>query len=242
MDYKTLICENVMPEVKNGSDDPFIIWRENNEWDFRFLSSTDDRIADMIINEKDPAAITAAGTDFAKGSYPYVFDKILAMRFRAEYDAKILDMRYRANNDGSVYDTAYRKELAELVDFLEDNMGELTSKAAEYLASLNDPLVKIHAHIAPKFNTNDFAENISLIESMKDVSAGERFDEFVDGLEKLSSKYGIILQVTGGVLVYDEGDVTGVQYTRDHTSGDLWPKKIEYVPSVKDEYEMGGIQ
>ena len=67
----------------------------------------------------------------------------------------------------------------------------------------------------------------------------QRLDKFVDGLEKLSSKYGIVLQVTGGVVIYDEGDITGVQYTRDHTSGDLWPEQIEYDPAVKAEYENG---
>jgi len=70
----------------------------------------------------------------------------------------------------------------------------------------------------------------------------QRFDGFVTGLERLSVKYGIVLQVTGGVVIYDEGDIVGVQYTRDHTSGDLWPEQIEYDPDVKDEYEMGGYR
>jgi hypothetical protein len=240
MNYKTLICENVMPEVKDGSDDPFIIWRESNEWEFEFLLSNDDGKVAARIREKDPSAITAAGADFAKGSYPYVFDKILAMRFRAEYDEKILDMRYHANNDGTAYDEAYRKELAELVDFLEDNMGEFTSNTVEYLASLNNPLVKIHAQFASNFNTNDFAENISLIENMRDESAEERLNEFATELENISAKYGIVVKAIGGLCIYDTGDIVSVQYSRDHTSGDLYAEQIEYDPAVKDEYEMGG--
>ena len=62
----------------------------------------------------------------------------------------------------------------------------------------------------------------------------QRLDKFAAGLEKLSVKYGIVIKSVGGVSIYDEGDVVAVQYSRDHTSGDLLPEQIDCV-SDEDE-------
>ena len=48
-----------------------------------------------------------------------------------------------------------------------------------------------------------------------------RFLEFTKALAKLSSKYGIAIQSTGGVYFFDQP--VQVTYSDDHTSGDLEP-------------------
>ena len=51
-----------------------------------------------------------------------------------------------------------------------------------------------------------------------------RFELFTNELEKISKKYGVTLDVTGGVNVYNENDmkeIVSVQYDNDSSSGDL---------------------
>ena len=51
------------------------------------------------------------------------------------------------------------------------------------------------------------------------------FLAFVKGLESLSKQYGIVLSVTGGVYFVDKDSkkLQALEYTKDHTSGDLDP-------------------
>jgi len=52
----------------------------------------------------------------------------------------------------------------------------------------------------------------------------KRFELFTSELEKISKKYGVTLDVTGGVKVYNENDmkdIISVQYDNDSSSGDL---------------------
>jgi hypothetical protein len=53
----------------------------------------------------------------------------------------------------------------------------------------------------------------------------KRFMDFVDDLEKISAKYGIIIQVTGHVWIHDK-PLEAVTYTKDSTSGDIIPIQI----------------
>ncbi|MCL2508393.1 MAG: hypothetical protein FWF05_04375 [Oscillospiraceae bacterium] len=148
------LVEKLMDEVNCGSNHPIMIWRENNGWASAFTAHFDGGNGVRAIREKDPSAIMVTGADFAKGSYAYVYDKILALRFRAEYDA-------------TPPDAVNRAELAEIVDFLEDSMGSLSSNAADHLASLDNPVAEIHAHIASNISDKEFDEVIDLIENMR---------------------------------------------------------------------------
>lgn len=50
----------------------------------------------------------------------------------------------------------------------------------------------------------------------------KRFDKFIDELEEISKKHGVLLNVTGGVhIVSSEEKIDEVHYSRDSTSGDL---------------------
>lgn len=53
------------------------------------------------------------------------------------------------------------------------------------------------------------------------------FEKFVDGLEELSKKYGIAVQVVGG-LVWDLDGFQKIEYKRDFWSGDLMPKTLTF--------------
>jgi hypothetical protein len=57
----------------------------------------------------------------------------------------------------------------------------------------------------------------------------KRFTAFCKELEKLSKKYSIVIQSTGGVSFYDEGSIFGIKYDDDWSSGDL-----EYKVTTKD--------
>jgi hypothetical protein len=52
------------------------------------------------------------------------------------------------------------------------------------------------------------------------------YQKFVTELEKLSVKYGVVLQITGGVEIWDDGELKSIKYTKDETSGDLWPTQV----------------
>lgn len=50
----------------------------------------------------------------------------------------------------------------------------------------------------------------------------ERFEKFIKELEKISVKYNIIIRSIGGVAILEE-DINMIEYSKDHTSGDLIP-------------------
>jgi len=64
----------------------------------------------------------------------------------------------------------------------------------------------------------------------KQIEAEEKnmtnYEKFVAELEKLSVKYGVVIQSVGGVDIYDE-KLKKVEYDCDETSGDLIPLTVE---------------
>lgn len=51
----------------------------------------------------------------------------------------------------------------------------------------------------------------------------KNFRKFTEELAKLSKKYGVALQVTGGVMI---GEIDRIEYDCDPTSGDLNPDVV----------------
>ena len=52
----------------------------------------------------------------------------------------------------------------------------------------------------------------------------ERYMSFVKGLEELTKKTGVVIQAIGGVYIVDDlQEVANIEYTKDHTSGDIEP-------------------
>ena len=126
-----------MPEVESGSNEPFIIYHDKTgEWHCDFMQNQYGQKSAWVedVKDKDPFAVEFTGEDFSKGSFPYVYDKVLAARFRAEYDADLPG-------------EATRGELGALADFLENNMGEFSSEITDYIARYDRPLASINKMI-----------------------------------------------------------------------------------------------
>jgi hypothetical protein len=51
----------------------------------------------------------------------------------------------------------------------------------------------------------------------------QQFEKFCRELEKLSMKYGVVIQSVGGVSIYERGELLHVSYEADASSGDLLP-------------------
>jgi hypothetical protein len=54
-----------------------------------------------------------------------------------------------------------------------------------------------------------------------DSTSEKLFQEFIEGLEKLSKKTGVYLNVTGGVQIVLPKSIEKVEYSDDWSSGDL---------------------
>jgi ATP-dependent protease HslVU (ClpYQ) ATPase subunit len=88
-----------------------------------------------------------------------------------------------------------------------------------------------------KMNTKNLIENIIKNEVMKqmiyeqvsqeDIKQSElRFSKFITELEKISKKYGFVLNVTGGVSydVTNKSQIKNLTYSNDLSSRDITPK------------------
>jgi hypothetical protein len=63
----------------------------------------------------------------------------------------------------------------------------------------------------------------------KILTEKERFELFTKDLAKLSKKYGIALDVCGGVWIAEKQDeIVKIEYSTDYTSGDLSSTIYEY--------------
>lgn len=49
---------------------------------------------------------------------------------------------------------------------------------------------------------------------------------FIKELEKLSKKYGVVVQVVGGVWHDEPTNLAPLTYSDDHTSGDILPQGL----------------
>jgi hypothetical protein len=56
-----------------------------------------------------------------------------------------------------------------------------------------------------------------------------RFEKFTSELAKLSTKYGVALDITGGVYIYEPEvckDIVSISYSDDSSSGDMSSETI----------------
>lgn len=54
----------------------------------------------------------------------------------------------------------------------------------------------------------------------------KNFQKFRTELTKISKKYGVAIKSIGGVVI---GEIADIEYSDDHTSGDLYPVNIKWV-------------
>ena len=52
------------------------------------------------------------------------------------------------------------------------------------------------------------------------------YEKFVTELEKLSVKYGVSISAIGGVSIWEDGELESIEYSKDETSGDIYPRKV----------------
>ena len=128
------VIDKIMPLVNSGDKNiPFIISGQSGEYEVDFLNLKPEKVSEYLasIKEKDPLAVEFTGADFSKGSFPYVYDKVLAARLWAEYD---VDFDNETNS----------KKLEVLANFLEDNMSEFSHEITDYIAQYDKPLASLN--------------------------------------------------------------------------------------------------
>jgi DNA polymerase III alpha subunit (gram-positive type) len=84
----------------------------------------------------------------------------------------------------------------------------------------------IYAIFTDKQEAQDEADIVEVLRlSMKsdfdpfNLNDEERFKTFIRAFEQLSTKYGVIVTTTGGVIILNEKE--NIRYDNDYTSGDI---------------------
>ena len=122
----------IMHEVESGSQEPFIVFRNaDGGWHCDTTVNQYGEKYDWVDDIQDPFALTFTGEDFAKASYPAVYDRILNERLRAEHD-------------NAFFPNADTGELSALMNLLEENIGEFSSEVTEYLTLYDRPLAALY--------------------------------------------------------------------------------------------------
>jgi hypothetical protein len=124
----------IMPLVETGDNStPFIISRnKDGSWDVHYPYPADSAGSLLSVRkEHDPYAVSFRGSDFAKGSMPYVHDKIFRARLRAEYNA-------------IPYGELHGGELNALINAAEDNIGGFSQDTIDYLLTRENPLRELY--------------------------------------------------------------------------------------------------
>jgi hypothetical protein len=122
-----MIKTKIMPLVVDGDASvPFIISRtECDNWFVTYPYPSENSEEWLVsAREQDPLALMFLGADFAKDSFPYVFDKILGARLVAESETWII----------------VGDDICEFLENIDDNLAALSPEAAEYLTNLDRPL------------------------------------------------------------------------------------------------------
>jgi hypothetical protein len=127
----------IMPFVQNGDMiTPFIIFHDTQDnfapWFVEYPYSAETaKDALKECRESDPYAVMFTGADFDGGSFPFVFDKVICARLRAEYDAEA---------PGTLRDDEFRA----LINAVEDNIGSFSQKTIDYLLEYDKPLSALY--------------------------------------------------------------------------------------------------
>ena len=137
------VIEKVMHQVEGGSKESFLIFRdEKGEWHSDFTQNQHGTTFDWVKDIKDPFAVTITSYDIAGESYPYVYDRILNERLRAEYES-------------ASFHGADLTELKALMYLLEENVGKLSSEVTDYLTLHDRPLAVLYDMAPISLISND---------------------------------------------------------------------------------------
>jgi len=132
-DFSAAINE-IMPLVQDGDKSkPFLITRDNAYGDWQVCYPDNDKADGFTVSQRqhDPYIAKYYGADFDGGSYPFVHDKILCDRLRAEYNA-------------IPYGVLHGGELNALINVVEDNIGSFSQSVIDYLLTFENPLRELY--------------------------------------------------------------------------------------------------
>ncbi|MDR1668913.1 MAG: hypothetical protein LBR76_03020 [Oscillospiraceae bacterium] len=155
-DFSAIIDE-IVPFVSDGDRSlPFIIARNNDgSWDVHYPQPAESAVGLLEkLRERDPYAVSFTGADFAKGSFPSVYDKVLCARLYAEFECN------------QYSDQTEMQESRAMYNFFEVNIGEFSQKETDYLATIKRPLAALSEMCPYKMTTDNpdwyFNEDLAL--------------------------------------------------------------------------------
>jgi len=165
MKYHDLIGK-LMPLVVDYSNDPYIIHRNDGDWRLTWLNLDEKAAAEFYTNVKlrqDPYALMVKGDDFHRGNFPFVYDEVLKLRMREEYNS-ILPKFAKASKSA---------ELHGLMDYLDENMGAISPAAAEHIAELEHPLSTMFSLVPIKLDGGELSDETAnaLIDAVEQITA-----------------------------------------------------------------------
>ena len=175
------MIDGMMDDVRNGSTEPFLIYRDNSgDWHCDYTQNQFGEIFAWVedAKEHDPSALILTGEGFARGSFPYVYDKVLTSRLRAEYNHTV--------NSGTLAESEENK-LHALVSFFEESITYISHEATDYLAAQDRPLAAL-AEMCPinlTTDNEDWTHNEDLASDAVDSiekAVSERLPVLVDKL------------------------------------------------------------
>jgi hypothetical protein len=177
------IIEKIMDEANAKSDEPILLYREDGEWQFAYARNAFGKEFEYVagIRERDPAAVTVKGKNFTGASLATVYDRILTLRMRKEYNAIPFGKENLAEYQG-------------LVNFVEDHIAEFTGTQAAYLTTLDEPLRVLYdmnpLSLKEESISSDKAEAVMGILKV-------RLDEAIAEQEQAQSQGGMTQQMGG---------------------------------------------
>jgi hypothetical protein len=127
------VINKIMPEVEDGSTEPFIIYRDSHgSWHSDHTQNQYGEIFDWVedVKVQDPLAVICTGKEFAKASFPVVHDSILYDRIENEY--------YIARSSGRDSD-----RLHSITCFLDEALYAMPHEITDYLTTLERPLAAL---------------------------------------------------------------------------------------------------
>jgi hypothetical protein len=143
-DFSSAINE-IMPLVQDGDKStPFIITQDSAYGDWQVCYPYPAENADKFLasqREHDHLVAMYTGADFAKGSFAYVYDKVLYARMRDEY--------YLARSSGRDDD-----DIHAMTCFMQDHISEFSHKVTDYLTTLDRPVAAL-VEMCPYSMTTD---------------------------------------------------------------------------------------
>lgn len=216
---------DIMPLVKQGSDLPFIISHEGDNWNINYFSLNPTATPEEIkaqaaeyltfLREKDPYITAHTGKDFANGSFANVYDNVLCSRLRAEYNA-------------TQSEEVHRGEFQALINVVEDNFARFSQETVDYLLQFDSPLRELYDLNPISLYNRDGNDN--------EPYNAEKVDEFFEAVEY---KIGELIK-TQKPLEQDWNDEQSSKF-QGTVKGDVELTAAECLPSSKDTNYTGKL-